>query len=361
MQHLCEDEPAAEADASPGGAHASPPAAVTTMAQLAQLVNAGHKAHDYRRRARALELYERALAAAEAMLPHNSLVIASLLHTVSINRVKVRHYAACAGSDDAIMLTTSAVRAAMRDDAFAVQLTRRALVILHAHWRAGTLIDVLTPDEREYFAIVNGSGLEAVPPNIRERAIDASGMDRYIMCAHDAVVMWPPPLGDTAAEDMAVRVNALHCALSAAVQWGRSSGTTPYGHITVTMLHTLLTLAVSSAADGWLLRLRATCGMTRDEEVQLRGLSSDISGLLAGCERVKDEYHVMERQRAIDDVARHGLRRCALPDCGAVEPHPKAFKVCSRCRGAVYCSAAHQREDWRRHKRADGCKQQQTA
>jgi hypothetical protein len=56
-------------------------------------------------------------------------------------------------------------------------------------------------------------------------------------------------------------------------------------------------------------------------------------------------------------VARHGLRACALPGCGAVEPHAKAFKVCSRCRRPAYCCAAHQQQDWRRHKReGDGCK-----
>ncbi len=28
------------------------------------------------------------------------------------------------------------------------------------------------------------------------------------------------------------------------------------------------------------------------------------------------------RERAAADVARHGLRGCALPECGATEPHP---------------------------------------
>jgi hypothetical protein len=60
-------------------------------------------------------------------------------------------------------------------------------------------------------------------------------------------------------------------------------------------------------------------------------------------------------RRAADDVARHGLRVCALPGCGATEPQPKTFKVCGRCRRVCYCSAAHQTQDWRRHKRADTC------
>jgi hypothetical protein len=61
------------------------------------------------------------------------------------------------------------------------------------------------------------------------------------------------------------------------------------------------------------------------------------------------------RERAATDVARYGLRRCALPSCSATEPEPKFFKLCGRCRGVAYCSAAHSKEDWKRHKREEGC------
>ncbi len=59
--------------------------------------------------------------------------------------------------------------------------------------------------------------------------------------------------------------------------------------------------------------------------------------------------------RAAADVARHGLRSCALPSCGATEEYPKTYKLCGRCRGAAYCCAAHSKEDWKRHTREDGC------
>jgi hypothetical protein len=63
------------------------------------------------------------------------------------------------------------------------------------------------------------------------------------------------------------------------------------------------------------------------------------------------------RVRAAADVARHGLRRCALPSCAQTEPHPKCYnKLCGRCRGVAYCSAAHSVEDWKRHKREEGCR-----
>jgi hypothetical protein len=50
-----------------------------------------------------------------------------------------------------------------------------------------------------------------------------------------------------------------------------------------------------------------------------------------------------------------GLRSCALPACGAMEEYPKTYKLCGRCRGAAYCCAVHSKEDWKRHKREDGC------
>ena len=37
-----------------------------------------------------------------------------------------------------------------------------------------------------------------------------------------------------------------------------------------------------------------------------------------------------------------GLRRCALPGCGAKEAHPAHFKNCAACRTVVYCCREHQ-------------------
>jgi hypothetical protein len=46
---------------------------------------------------------------------------------------------------------------------------------------------------------------------------------------------------------------------------------------------------------------------------------------------------------------------CALPGCGARTRNGSANKKllrCGTCRAACYCGAAHQREDWGRHKGA---------
>jgi hypothetical protein len=54
--------------------------------------------------------------------------------------------------------------------------------------------------------------------------------------------------------------------------------------------------------------------------------------------------------------ARKSGAMCALPGCGARGRDGGAKKLlrCGTCRAACYCGAAHQREDWRRHKRECG-------
>ena len=46
------------------------------------------------------------------------------------------------------------------------------------------------------------------------------------------------------------------------------------------------------------------------------------------------------------------LRVCALPFCGAREAHVAHFKKCSACSQVVYCSKQHQTEHWLAHKAA---------
>ena len=56
------------------------------------------------------------------------------------------------------------------------------------------------------------------------------------------------------------------------------------------------------------------------------------------------------RKRA--DIAKHGLRDCALPSCSKTERTVKEFAGCSGCRAVVYCCLEHQALDWRAHKKA---------
>ena len=59
------------------------------------------------------------------------------------------------------------------------------------------------------------------------------------------------------------------------------------------------------------------------------------------------EFDARER----DDIAKHGLRDCALPSCYKLETTVKEFG-CSGCWSVVYCCLEHQALDWRAHKKA---------
>jgi hypothetical protein len=56
-------------------------------------------------------------------------------------------------------------------------------------------------------------------------------------------------------------------------------------------------------------------------------------------------------QRAAADIARLGLATCANAGCDATESCPRAFKQCSKCSTAKYCSRECQLAAWPSHKR----------
>ena len=71
----------------------------------------------------------------------------------------------------------------------------------------------------------------------------------------------------------------------------------------------------------------------------------------------QSEAEFYARQRA--DIAKHGLRDCALPSCSKMEKTVKEFAGCSGCRSVVYCCLEHQALDWRAHKKA--CREKEAA
>ena len=77
-------------------------------------------------------------------------------------------------------------------------------------------------------------------------------------------------------------------------------------------------------------------------------------GIAAALE-VGAEFQARKR----DDIAKHGLRECALPSCSKTEKTVKEFAGCSGCRSVVYCCLEHQALDWRAHKKA--CREQEAA
>ena len=71
----------------------------------------------------------------------------------------------------------------------------------------------------------------------------------------------------------------------------------------------------------------------------------------------QSQAELYARQRG--DIAKHGLRDCALPSCSKTDKTVKEFSLCAGCRSQVYCCLEHQALDWRAHKKA--CKEKQAA
>jgi hypothetical protein len=240
------------------------------------------------------------------------------------------------------------------DAAVLLPCSLRRLNILQARWSAGSLFN-LTPEERAFFA---GLGVPA---------LRAQGAETFVLTAHESLTVWPPPR--TTAEDEA-RLRGVHGALHAVLaldargyfQPGVLRDATRDEELPVraSLLISKVFYGLTSARDSMLQRMRTTCGLSPAQESALEALcerllpADSMPARLAASLAVPDDSQVL-RDRAAADVARHGLRRCKLPSCGATEAHPKLYKLCGRCRGAAYCCAQHSKEDWKRHKREDGC------
>ena len=72
-------------------------------------------------------------------------------------------------------------------------------------------------------------------------------------------------------------------------------------------------------------------------------------------EQTQAEFEALRRA----DIAKHGLRDCALPSCSKTEKTVKEFAGCSGCRSVVYCCLEHQALDWMAHKKA--CREKEAA
>jgi hypothetical protein len=338
-----------------GGADATAAAAAATVAPLLQLRRAADKAENLARFSRAVELYKRALAAAELAQPRDSLIIAALLDSLFITLIT---------SHKNIMAQAENETAAANVRGLGPELAEvnlRSLLLLRARWQAGTLF-VPTAEEVAYLVEDNDPCLPA----------QMCGAFFYIRAAHDM----PPPMHVPA--DAEVCLQILYGALRTALEmdargmlernprtgqaWPSASSTAGTKMMVSSLkwaVHGFVTAAFSDEA-GLLHRLRTACGLSAAEETALRQLAERHKLTYQRRERQLPKQTVdvkaEQQQAAAADAARHGLRRCALPACDAQEAHPKLFKLCGRCRGAAYCCAAHSVEDWKRHKRADGCK-----
>jgi hypothetical protein len=331
-----------------GDAAAAAAAAAAAVVPLLQLKRAAQKAEKLARLSRAVELYERALAGAELAQPCDSLIVAALL-----NELTVARYNAVEASSRSLVAVKPA------------ELTQRSVHLLHARWQAGTLF---APTAEEVAYLVQHE-YPFLPAHM-------CGTFFYSMAAIAVLELVHvfPSLPWCKPAEAEARVQGIYGALRVALEAdarGMLQRDTRTASVAVGFcdtndvrllmpVHNLLSAALCDEAAGFMLRMRAACGLTAAEETALRRL---VARHKAKREHTAQELpkqmevlDARQQQAAAADAARHGLRRCALPACDAQEPHPKLFKLCGRCRGAAYCCSAHSVEDWKRHKREDGCK-----
>jgi hypothetical protein len=342
------------------GAAARDPAA--TVAPLRRLYDAGITATRMERHARAEELYARAVAAAEAALPaaaDGGTTGASLIMSTLLRAQYIARTAAAAGNVEQDDATSARIRASLQG-AESTALLVRARDIGRARWRAGTLFEP-TPEETAFFQ-----------GRIAPHAHKIAGITVLLECAMMVFMLTHPASHNQ--DGRSAVLDALRAALEADArgllglqpplqqqqqQQQRAAVTNQMNvDATVAARNSLQELLQYTLGEGGLLvALRALHGLSSADEAALRVLLRRVDASLnAHAGPDLSEYTAAMRQRAADDVARHGLRACALPECAATEPHPKAFKLCSRCKTVVYCCKEHQQVDWRRHKRDDGCK-----
>jgi hypothetical protein len=304
------------------------------VAPVLQLVRSADEARMRGRLPRALELSERALALAETTLPESTLLTASLLEQ-TINR----RLGLAAGGSAATTLAMAAT--AWRSDEQLMLLSQRLLGLLRARWAAGTL---LTPTPEE-LCFVEGVSKARTP--------ELLGVELFAGWAVDALTAWPEVLPALAGSEDCL--HGIHETLRATLAMQSMRQTRSFHLLQTTMSSVLVVLHEVLFDAAWLHRLRSTCGLSQSDETELRKLYEEaVQGNDARGELGKSRRDEM-CARAAADVARHGLRSCALPSCNSAEPAPKSYKLCGRCRGAAYCCAAHSKEDWKRHKREDGC------
>jgi hypothetical protein len=114
---------------------------LASVRKVTTLVREAEAATARARHARAGELFERALAVAEAELEPDSLVQAYLLELLLCTRAW--RFMTMPGTRDdfvaGVRPVARVLQAVWRDDAAMLPLAHRALTLLHARWRAGNL------------------------------------------------------------------------------------------------------------------------------------------------------------------------------------------------------------------------------
>ena len=299
----------------------------------------------------AAKYLERALALAEATQPADSLVVSKVLVRLIFVRTHFHGNAALMEDSEARGV---AWKVAWFEDTRIRQLSRRNIELLVARFDAGTLSRPMQ-DEADFYE------LDFVPAVCRPDAHTLSlfGPGLLLEAADNAITLWKC-VYDFQSTGLDAMLDLMMRSVAAALRVFLRQCTFHHdGGIDVRLTERLglisYHLLYHIFKSPYQPLLNACYGLSSSDMSKLLALHSYIGksplikqGMDKELSRLEELTHA-----AAADVARHGLRRCTLPGCGATEPHPKAFKVCGRCKSTAYCSTEHAAQDWRRHKHAE--------
>ena len=323
------------------------------VSHVCKLTRAARKQEVVDHSARAMELYERALAAAEALRQSDCLIVA-LLRCGSMGRQRDVIVATLSGGDC--------------DDAKRRVVAHQVLALFQAHLpgvldtlerrrAAGTLLPGRCRAHevawKAYCAHTTTFLLgEACPGegSISE-ASQLVGVAAYFAAALRAILALQISLAGGVVPDEQLRGRCLTF-LKHALQLELERR---HGH----KVRTVITTDEMLFLDNFRKRLLPHLEPSKPCYTRLLAAWRDVedSGLLQALPMEQTYKHSACIMKSLADAqaakkAGMPLRACALPSCGAREAHVGHFKRCSACGSVVYCSKAHQAEHWPAHKAA---------
>ena len=323
-----------------GAARAPPPPA--RLASFYKLVDKGVIAAALCRHARHAELSASAAVQAEAVFEDNSLVVATLRMYES---ECLTHLAAEASGAEREML----VRRSW-------DVLVSVLPLLLRRVEANTLLPGTIREEEldytahEQTAIKKAKNEPVPPPAVLRAGASAMGYTTLLLAMFRSLHMLPLPLWSAAqkrmVESFVLRgLDVIPLTAGIPPRWVQVEGFLVVPIEQRMSPHNYEPAFCAAVLRKW--RSNAVSSVLRARGVLQTGIAES--------ERDDAEFEV----RKLADIAKHGLRDCALLSCSKTEKTVKEFAGCSGCCSVVYCCLEHQALDWKAHKKA--CREKKAA
>ena len=325
------------------------------VTHVCKLSRAARKPTHARHHARAVELYERALVAAEALRQTDCLIVATLRHMHVDEQAKM----ALAGISKEDRAAMAAALAAV--DSLSKARLPAVLETLERRRASDTLLPGrCRAHEVAWYADMLRCDRSYLPEDAPQRPADERAATLHL-------AQTAPRVG------VAVYFDVAHTVYLTLL--GRSTSRAPPDLFLASCLtytehalrlvlqraseHTFLTLHESVFVDAFRTDLLPILMPQAPECARVLAAWRDLehSGALNKLhgQELCESFRRAEQQRAAALAAKDAavpLRTCALPSCCAREAHVAHFKKCSACGAVVYCSKEHQAEHWPAHKAA---------